>query len=251
MDIGMRDNQEDCMYIDGEILQVSNMECPRSKKVDRERLLVAVCDGMGGMSEGERASRFVCEILKKCSIPFSPEGVYRALFRIQKKFESSGIIWSGTTIAGVFMEGDKSIVFNAGDSRVYKYTSDRLIYISHDHSYVQSLIDKGLISYEEAFYHPEKYIVEFGIGDVFSVDWKSGKKPYILEDTLKEDEAYLICTDGLSDYIPDNEMYYLLYPDPFENFRNLLEAVEKVKTDNYSIVLIGLSNTKNKDSSDK
>ncbi|SNZ08531.1 protein phosphatase [Persephonella hydrogeniphila] len=244
MDIGMRDNQEDCMYIDGEIFQVNKMECPASKKVEKESLLVAVCDGMGGMSEGEKASRFVCQMLKKCSIPFSPEAVYRTLFRIQKKFETSGIIWSGTTVAGVLMEGNKSIIFNVGDSRVYKYTKDRLIYISHDHSYVQSLIDKGLISYEEAFYHPEKYIVEFGIGDVFASDWKSGKRPYIVEDILKKDEAYLVCTDGLSDYISDNEIYYLLYPEPFENFSNLIKAVEKVKSDNYSVALIGVNNTK-------
>ena len=238
MDKGLRDYQQDCIYIDGEIYQKEYMECPQDKKINKNSAVFAVCDGMGGLSEGEKASEFVCQMLKKCDIPFSKDGVYRALFKIQKRFETSGLMWSGTTIAGVYMNGSDGIVFNAGDSRVYKYTPEKLIYLSHDHSYVQSLVDKGIISYQEAFYHPERYIVEFGIGDVFSPDWKEGKKPFIVEDRLGKDEAYLICSDGLSDYIPDQQIHYLLYPDPFRNFKRLIDELEKVKSDNYSIILV-------------
>lgn len=238
MDKGFRDYQQDCIYINGEIFQLEYMKCPQERKINQNSAVFAVCDGMGGLSEGEKASSFVCQMLTKCDIPFSKDSIYRVLFRVQKKFESSGFVWSGTTVAGVVMNGFKGIVFNAGDSRVYKYTDERLIYLSHDHSYVQSLVDKGIISYQEAFYYPEKYIVEFGIGDLFSPDWKKGKKPYIVEDKLEENEAYLICTDGLSDYIPDSQIHYLLYPDPLKNFKKLIDQLDKVKSDNYSVILV-------------
>ncbi len=238
MDKGLREYQQDCIYIDGEVFHLEHMECPQEREINQSSAVFAVCDGMGGLSEGEKASAFVCQMLKRCDIPFSKDGIYRVLFKIQKKFESSGFVWSGTTIAGVYINGSNGIVFNAGDSRVYKYTPENLIYLSHDHSYVQSLVDRGIISYQEAFYHPEKYIVEFGIGDVFSPDWKNGKKPYIVEDRLGEDEAYLICTDGISDYILDPQIHYLLYPDPFKNFKRLIDALDRVKSDNYSVILV-------------
>ena len=238
MDKGLRDYQQDCIYIDGEIFQREHMECPQLREINKSSAVFAVCDGMGGLSEGEKASEFVCRMLKRCDVPYSKDGIYRALFKIQKKFESSGFVWSGTTIAGVYMDDSSGIIFNAGDSRVYKYTPEKLIYLSHDHSYVQSLVDKGIISYQEAFYHPVRYIVEFGIGDVFSPDWKEGKKPYIVEDRLGKDEAYLICSDGLSDQIQDPRIHYLLYPDPFENFKRLIDELDKVKSDNYSVILV-------------
>ncbi|WP_456465971.1 PP2C family protein-serine/threonine phosphatase [Persephonella sp.] len=238
MDKGLRDYQQDCIYIDGEIFQKENMKCPQVRKIGKSSAIFAVCDGMGGLSEGEKASEFVCRTLKSCDVPFSKDGIYRMLFKIQKKFESSGFIWSGTTIAGVYMDGTNSLIFNAGDSRVYKYTPEKLIYLSHDHSYVQSLVDRGIISYQESFFHPERYIVEFGIGDVFSPDWNEGKKPFIIEDRLNEEELYLICTDGLSDYIPDQQIHYLLSPDPLKNFKKLIDELDKVKSDNYSVILV-------------
>ncbi len=238
MDRGLRNYQEDCIYVDGEIIQTDYMDCPVEKAVDKLSALFVVCDGMGGLSHGDMASRFVCEKLRMMDVPFSKEGVIDTLKKIQHDFESSGFIWSGTTVAGVYINGKKGIIFNAGDSRVYKYTPERLIYLSHDHSYVQSLVDRGVISYEEAFYHPDRHIVEFGIGDVFSQEWDLGKLPYVTEDVLLDDEVYLICSDGLSDYMTDREIHQYLYPDPFDNFKNLLNQLEKVKSDNYSIILV-------------
>ncbi|WP_457642795.1 PP2C family protein-serine/threonine phosphatase [Persephonella sp.] len=239
MNRGLRNYQEDCIYINGEIIQTDFIECPQERTIPDKKAFFAVCDGMGGLSDGDRASYFVCSQFKEQGLPdFSTKGVQQYLYSIQKEFKKAGFIMSGTTIAGVYMRGRESIIFNVGDSRVYKYTEERLVYLSHDHSYVQSLVDKGLISQEEAFYHPAKNVVEFGIGDVFSQDWISGKSPYVKKDFLKNGEAYLICTDGLHDYMPDSEIHYYLYPDPLENFPRLISQLEKVKEDNYSVILV-------------
>ncbi|WP_456392788.1 PP2C family protein-serine/threonine phosphatase [Persephonella sp.] len=237
MNQGLRPYQEDCILINGEVFQKNIMDCPEERQIEDTQAVFAVCDGVGGLSAGDEASRFVCQRLKD-RLSFSVKGVVDGLHSIQKEFEKDGPVWSGTTVAGVLLKGRNALVFNVGDSRVYKYTPDGLIYLSHDHSYVQELVDRGLILPEEAFYHPSKNILEFGIGDAFSDLWAEGKRPFVKKDFLNEDEAYLISTDGLHDYMPDSEIHYYLYPDPFENFGRLISQLEKVKSDNYAIVLV-------------
>ena len=236
MDKGLREYQEDAIYIDGEVFQKEHF-CSE-KTISKEKALFAVCDGMGGLSFGSLASKIVCEMLKEEDIPFSKEGIINTLRNIQKKFMETPLFNSGTTIAGVYMFQNKALVFNVGDSRVYKITKEKAIYLTHDHSYVQSLIDRGLVSYEQSFFHPAKNIVEFGIGDVFQEEWLNGKKPYVTEDILLDDEYYLITTDGVHDVLTDREIHYLLCPDPQKSVKNLISELEKKKSDNYSFILL-------------
>lgn len=236
MDIGLRRSQQDCIYVDGDIY-MENHFCGE-KYINKDTALFAVCDGMGGLYEGEKASYFVGVNLKELDIPFSKKGIEKALYEIQKRFINRGFYNTGTTIAGVYLKGNKSIIFNAGDSRVYKITKDGIIYLSHDHSYVQRLVDSGEITQEQAFYHPAKNILEFGIGDVFQPDWKSGIRPYIVEDVLQKGEYYFLCTDGVNGVLKDEEIFYLLWPNPFENIERFLKELENRKSDNYSFIIV-------------
>jgi serine/threonine protein phosphatase PrpC len=235
-DKGLREYQEDCVFINGEIVQEDHL-CGE-KIIKGNKALFAVSDGMGGLSFGDMASRFVCGLLKEMDIPFTIEGVLKGIQSIQREFMRTALYNSGTTLAGVYMNKDRSIIFNVGDSRVYKITKEKAVYISHDHSYVQSLVDRGIISYQQSFFHPAKNIIEFGIGDVFQEEWLKGKKPYILEDKLKEDEYYLITTDGVHDVLTDREIHYLLCPEPKRGILNLIKELEKKKSDNYSLILV-------------
>jgi len=234
-DIGKRNSQQDCLYVDGDVI-FSEHFCDR-KSIEKERALFAVCDGMGGLSKGEKISIFVGKEISKMNIPFSEDGIYEALRKVQKKTEID-FYMSGTTIVGVYMNGRKSIIFNAGDSRVYKITEDGIIYLSHDHSYVQKLVDTGVITYEEAFYHPARNILEFGIGDVFKQEWDNGVKPYIKTDYLDEGEYYLITTDGVHGELTDQEIFSLLWPDPFKQIDTFLLELEKRKRDNFTFILL-------------
>ncbi|ACO04776.1 MAG TPA: serine/threonine-protein phosphatase [Persephonella sp.] len=240
-DRGLRNYQQDCLYIDGKVVQSESMGSPEYTEKDKDDILVAICDGMGGLSSGDIASRSVCESLGKLKIPFSVEGVYKALYRIQLDFMKLNIFNSGTTVAGVYMNGSKSIIFNAGDSRVYKITDREIIYLSHDHSYVQQLVDKGIISYREAFYSPYRHYVEFGIGDIFMEDWERGVKPYIKNDYLEKDQFYFICTDGVNDTLKDEEIFQILHPDPFKNAEDLIKELDRRKEDNYSFIILSYS----------
>ncbi len=235
-DIGLRRSQQDCIYVDGDIY-IENHFCGK-KEIDKDTALFAVCDGMGGLFQGEKASYFVGVNLKEIDIPFSKEGIKETLREIQRRFIERGFYNSGTTIAGVYLKGNKSIVFNAGDSRVYKITKEGIIYLSHDHSYVQRLVDTGQITQEQAFYHPARNILEFGIGDVFQLDWESGIEPYVVEDVLQEGEYYFLCTDGVNGVLKDEEIFYLLGQNPFENIGRFLEELERRKSDNYSFIIV-------------
>ncbi len=232
MDKGLRKYQQDCIYLDGEIVQ-REKECGR-REYNKERLLFAVCDGMGGLSHGDKASKFVCETLKKVKIDFSKEDIEKALRQIQDEFIRKGFLNSGTTIAGIFINGNKSFIFNAGDSRVYKLNKEGIWYISHDHSYVQTLVDMGLIYYEEAFYHPYRNLIEFGIGDVFQEEWEKGRKPFVKEDIPREGDIY----HGVHDVLKDREIFSLLMPFSEKSLTLFLKVLEERKSDNYSSIII-------------
>lgn len=242
MDIGLRENQEDCIFVNGTIFQQNKFRNIRIKGVRGSKVFLAVCDGMGGHSKGEWASRFVCEKLKDYlrEFIFSGEFIQCIFQEIQKEIEKEAVRNYGTTVAFVALDGINTKIFNIGDSRVYKITREDILYLSHDHSYVQSMIDRGYLSQGEAFHHPYKNVIEFGIGDVFKTEWvKNGKRGYIKDDVLNRDEYYLICTDGVNDVLRDEEIHNILYPDPFDKFSEFVEHLKERMKDNLSFIIIG------------
>ncbi len=240
-DIGLRKNQEDCIFINGEIYQVNHLKNVVFKEINNGISLFAVCDGMGGLKKGELASRFVCQQLKeeKENFEFSKYYVRNLFYKIQKEFLKKGLINSGTTVSGVMLKDYQSLIFNAGDSRVYKLNKKEIKLLSHDHSYVQHLIDLGYISEEEAKYHPYKNVIEFGIGDVFNDVWESRNEDiFISEDFLNREESYFLSTDGVHGVMSETEIFYILKDNPVENAEMLKEELLKRKEDNLSFVII-------------
>lgn len=242
MNIGKRVNQEDCIFVNGSIFQEEEIAGSPEKTIEGDKALFAVCDGMGGHAKGEWASRFVCQKLMGPleHSEFSKEHILDCITEIQSEMEFESMHNSGTTLACLALSGNKAILLNAGDSRIYKITDKDLVYLSHDHSLVQTYLDKGHILPEEAFGHPHKNVIAFGLGDVFKNKWGvDDNKAYISEDILNKDEYYLLCTDGVNDVLRDNEIYSLLYPGPFERFQDFIECLKERMNDNFSFILIG------------
>ena len=237
MMIGPRKRQEDCI-IEGPKLFQSDLLSRRTGYVT-DPMLLAVCDGMGGHYGGELASRFVCEQIQHqtWSREVSGKSVHHALLEIQTASERNLPPQSGTTIAGLFSEGSRAVIFNAGDSRVYGITAEKLEYLSHDHSLVQDLIDQCLVSMESAAIHPYKHLIDFGLGPAFSRVW-SVRDLYIVEQRLGPSAAFLLCTDGLTDVLSDAEIHEILAPAPVENGARLANAARKKGlTDNTSFII--------------
>lgn len=238
MRLGPRAQQEDCI-IDGIDLFQSN-QLNEKKIIDTDFLLLGICDGLGGHDQGEIASRFVCEQLKNKfnRTMFSAEKVKTRLTEIQEAAQKNLPKNSGTTIAGLMIMDGQTIGFNAGDSRIYKISSSKMEYISHDHSLVQGLVDKSFIQQDTALNHPLKNIIDFGIGPLFNDAWKIFNV-HIFEKTISKNDGYLLCSDGVTDLMNETEIHELLMPSPIENGDILLQALQrKGLKDNTSFIIL-------------
>jgi serine/threonine protein phosphatase PrpC len=243
MDIGLRETQEDCIFVNGKIYQKNTFKRPSAQTIKGPRGLFAVCDGMGGHSRGEWASRFVCEKLKEYrkDITCSRENLENIFKKLQQNVEGEGVVNCGTTVACVVSDGDHIMICNTGDSRAYKITGDDILYLSHDHSLVQSMADQGYLSHEDMFRHPNRNVIEFGIGDIFKQRWdRDGNAVYIKDDILHAGEYYLLCTDGVNDVLRDSEIYDILHADPFGRVNEFIGNIRKDMKDNFSFIIIGL-----------
>lgn len=226
-DVGLvRQNNEDNFQTSSDLSVepmrwVNNEICSLGEK----GALLVVADGMGGMNAGEVASKLAIETVRDA---FSPQNLTNEVmnnrFSIEKFMnsviieadkrikleakshpESSGM---GTTIVIGWLLGEKLYVSWCGDSRAYIYNPQvGLHQITKDHSYVQSLVDKGAISKEDAFDYPESNIITRCLSDSpTKAKPESLLQPY----DVCNNDIIMLCTDGLSGMIRDNEIEGIL-----------------------------------------
>lgn len=174
--------------------------------------LCAVADGMGGHGAGDVASRLAIEKLAECVIPgrtLSVESVLAALDNANRfiiaRDEANGM---GTTITGLAAletaGGNHLMVFNVGDSRVYRLAGGRLDQVTVDHSEVQELVQAGALTREQARTHPRRNIVTRALGSDLTLRPDHWLLPAVAGD------RYLVCSDGLFSELPDEEILALL-----------------------------------------
>ncbi|GAB2508739.1 PP2C family protein-serine/threonine phosphatase [Paramicrobacterium agarici] len=206
--------------------------------------IFAVADGMGGHQRGDEASRVVVEQLQlsvRPGEPTSPEvvftGITAANGRILAWAEDGGV--AGSTVAGVALVSLSSqadshwMVFNIGDSRVYLLEGQQLRQITVDHSAVQELIDQGSISQSEAATHPQRNVVTRAVGVESDAD------PDVWLLPAEGHQMFIICSDGLSREMPDEEIRQILLSAPRDPSRALVDrALEAGARDNVSAVVL-------------
>ena len=211
-------------------------------------LVFAVADGMGGHAAGEVASRIAVEaIAHLVDHPPSREddvvGVLQeandGILRSQEHDpEQHGM---GTTVTGltVLDDGDREywVVFNIGDSRVYRVADERLELVTRDHSEVRELLDAGLIDEEEAARHPMRNIITRSLGSDLAPE------PDLWELPPTAGERFVLCSDGLSNELDDAEILrvVLQHDDPQAAADALVAAaVHAGGRDNVSVVVVSV-----------
>jgi len=237
MDVGPRTEQEDCILIEHQVYQEDRLTT--RAQYESDFVIMAVCDGMGGHDAGEEASRFVCEKLNTIVdlVDFSGESLQTIMSLVQNSSTHCLPKGSGTTLAGLMAKNNRVIVFNAGDSRVYRISEEGIQCVSQDHSLVQDLLTKGLINENDAFHHPYKNVVNFGIGPAF-IKAKLKYDLNIFEEDIYSDTFYLICSDGVSDIMRNQEILDILGSEPLSRAENLIEALKKIRLkDNTSFII--------------
>jgi serine/threonine protein phosphatase PrpC len=214
----------------------------------------AVADGMGGHSFGDRASATAILALYEEFQPgqvTDPEHVFTAIRRANAAVReltasAGGQLIAGTTLAGVAVVAEhpgadpKWMVFNLGDSRVYRWqgTSEGVERISTDHSLVQELMDAGLIDEDGARRHPDRNVITRAIGAADDVHAEAWLLP------AAQPQTFLVCSDGLTKELDDARIAELLVPlDPDESpdaavDRLLTAALAAGGADNISLVLV-------------
>ena len=187
--------------------------------------LLVVADGMGGHRAGEYASRLAVEVVKQ-EIAESTESGPEAMIRkaityanervLEAARQDAKLSGMGTTLV-VATVIERTLYFaNVGDSRLYLLNDD-IKQLSKDHSLVQEMVRLGGINREEAKYHPDKNIITRAIGakDELEIDF--------FEYRLKKDDVILMCTDGLSNMVEDEEILHTV-----KQSRDVVEAVEQL-----------------------
>ncbi len=234
-----------------------------------ERLGLAIlADGMGGYKAGEVASAIaVTSIMHsvRTGLPKLRRGGQTAgdsgyrdqslllkqaiseanhsIFKIaQNEASCRGM---GTTVVVLLLQGDQLSIAHVGDSRLYRLRDERLEQVTADHSLIQELVSRGLYTREQAVAHTPKNLVTraLGIESTVEVD--------ILEETVREGDIYLLCSDGLNDMVNDEEIRLTLRKysaNLVQSARELVRlANSKGGRDNVSVILVrklGASNRK-------
>ena len=181
--------------------------------------LLIVCDGMGGMNAGEAASELAVETIKEW---FSAERltdeviaasesicgyIEKAIVAADEKIKEEGKNdgekeGMGSTITLAWIIGQSAFIGWCGDSRAYCFNpAAGLKRLSHDHSYVQSLVDAGQLSEELAFDHPNSNFITRCLGDP-----SQAAKPDVKEYPLRNGDVIMLCSDGLSGVLRDREI---------------------------------------------
>ena len=175
--------------------------------------LAVVCDGMGGAKGGKTASSLCaesfCNVIEKRIGQTAKENYAELMVQALEEanrnvFELSlnrkDLSGMGTTLVACIADGEKYYCISVGDSRIYVFGDSGLLQISHDHSFVQTLIDSGQITEEQAATHPNRNIITKAVGianevqpDVFCFDRENVK-------------GILLCSDGLCGYVPENDI---------------------------------------------
>lgn len=195
----------------------SSTEVPLTEK----GALLIVADGMGGMNAGEVASQLVIDSIKSTfsnlqSTSSSNTGAIKCFIKqaiieadreiktyAKSHLETQGM---GSTIVLAWILDKTVYVGWCGDSRAYCYNAQNgLVRLTHDHSYVQDLVDNNKISEEDAFDHPDSNIITRSLGD-------SGEKanPDVKEYPLHTGDIFLLCSDGLCGLLRDTEIEQIM-----------------------------------------
>lgn len=209
-----------------------------------------VCDGMGGAQAGDVASQLAAETFLGSleSIEDMPieaikerldEAVRETNLEVFKKaLSGQEYAGMGTTLVGAVVKGSAAIIINVGDSRAYYISGGGINRITRDHSVVEDMLAKGDLTPEQAKNHPNKNLITKAIGTEAEVEGDI----YELSINGGEGEYILLCSDGLTNIVDDQEILAEV-----QSGRNLEEicrllidlAIKRGAPDNVTVVLLG------------
>lgn len=198
--------------------------------------LHGVADGMGGHAGGDVASSIAVKFLAESDQAFAT--VDEARDRLEELLhdanelivdavaEHSELKGMGTTADLITLVGDELVIGHIGDSRVYRFHEGELTQITHDHTFVQRLVDAGRITPEEALVHPRRSVLMRVLGDV---ETDPDVDTYVMP--AVHGDRWLLCSDGLSSYVEESDIAEVLARSAHSS-RELCDDLVQLALDN-------------------
>jgi serine/threonine protein phosphatase PrpC len=212
---------------------------------DARRGLWIVADGMGGHHDGNIASDMIVQaaagIAPAASLDELTTSLKASLGDVNERLldlsngDSAKIV--GSTVVALMIHEMAYACLWAGDSRCYLIRDDRLAQLSHDHTEVQELVDRGVISKEEAKTWPRRNVVTRAIGadHVLALDVKTG--------SVSPGDTFVLCSDGLTGHVDDAEILsHLQWANARQACQSLIDlALARGGKDNVSIIIVNIA----------
>ena len=231
---GKRNNNEDCIY-------------PLSELASPGQRLFMVCDGVGGAESGEVASALACDSFQTFFSTFLEDNnpseafINKAVHYTESRFdeymsqhpEAQGM---ATTISLLYIGETYITLAHIGDSRIYQFREGQINFVTEDHSYVQSLVNFGQITKEEAAIHPKKNIITRAV----SGSTRSVNVDFTVIKDIQADDVFFLCTDGVTECYSDEQLIALFSSGQnIESVKNqLIENCSTKSKDNFSFYII-------------
>ncbi len=210
--------------------------------------LYILADGMGGYKGGEIASKLATESAKEyiqkefSKINKNKDEILKLVQNameyannvvFEKSKESEELEGMGTTLEVCLIYNNKVYIGHIGDSRIYRIRNNVIRKLTKDHSYVQQLVEDGKITREEANTHPKKNMLTKALGCTPYVE------PDIRARNMEKNDILLICSDGLTNMVSEEEMAKLVIQEPQTAANKLVEEANVLGGyDNITVVII-------------
>jgi protein phosphatase len=211
--------------------------------------LFVVADGMGGHAAGEVASEIAVNVIGQCAPDFpdaeelgrAVEEANRAI--IDAALSGKGRAGMGTTCTAAMLEGTHLVLAQVGDSRAYLLQDGKLQQLTRDHSLMESMIEAGQITPEEARVHPKRSVITRALGN------DPATRPDLYEVDVKSGDRLLLCSDGLTSMLLDSEIESILnrIPDPQRCAAQLVnESIAAGGFDNITVIVVDVQGDEEK-----
>jgi len=243
-----------------ELAGLSDVGCQRKNNEDRysywepvsdeefrrKGRLAIVADGMGGYEGGQEASGIAVETVEEVyagTLNDDPRSLLNAGFRaahqrIQEQASKNLVLHGmGTTCTAIALLGNTLHFAHVGDSRLYLVRDGSISALTRDHSYVNRLLEDGILSAEEAESHPQRHILTAALGSA-EVFPEMSPEPMSLE----KDDVLVLCTDGLWGAVAESELKSAVARPPLQACKDLVAlAKQRGGPDNITVQVLKLS----------
>lgn len=234
---GLPDNNEDCAVIGKGIIRNAS-----ACKMAKGGFYIGVADGVSNSGNGAAASKMCLELLTKSKrrtkdLNAKTLDIHEKLLKYGKSHAECNNMQ--TTLCAVHIDKKGCMQYvNVGDSRLYRFKNNELKQLSKDQSFVEMLYDKGKISHEQKHAHASKNLVLSAMG---ATSQRPEPECADISESFELGDIYLICTDGLSDYLLDADIEaILMQPYPLEQrLQKLYDcAINNGSSDNITIAAV-------------